>query len=129
MEPQVVLSEFLEAWIKKDWDKVFSHCQKTWKEGKTAKDIESKLSRKPRGFAFVSHTNLGNIRQEINVKLSFSDGEVTINRAILICESAPFNPASYGDWGVNPVSILQVVEVISKPETKTKDESKKKGKV
>lgn len=126
MEPQAVLSRFLNAWIAGDWQKVFHHCQKTWAEGKTQKDIECKLSRKPSACEFISHTNLGNVKQEIKVKLAFSDGEVTVNRAILVCESAPFSPAAWGEWGVNPVSILQVVEVLSKPETKSKNEGKKK---
>jgi len=133
MEANRVLSAFVSAWINSEWNNVLFLCQKTWAQGKTANDVEDKLSRKPSACEIISHTNLGNVKQEIKVKLAFSDGEVTVNRAILVCESAPFCPAVYGDWGVNPVSILQVVEVLQKasekPQNKPKNESKKKSAV
>lgn len=121
---------FLQAWKDKDWDKMFELCQKTWTYTKTKEELQEHFESpdwKLKDFKIVGFTNVANTKQSYIVELSFADGRIERHTAITICEKAPYSPATYGDWGVNPVSVLRNFGTIkAKPQPKAKKSESKK---
>lgn len=123
-----ILKTFLNHWITGEWEDAFKGCQKTWADKKSCDDLQSLLPNDLQSFDIISFTNLGNVRYEIKVKLTFASGNSSIRVANMICETGPYQPAPYGQWGVNPVSILRSLEEKA-PDTPAKNKrngSKKK---
>jgi len=91
------------------FDKAFSFVQKTWAEEKSSKDLEKLFKDyKLKDFALLSSTNVSNVKTEALVALDFGKKK---HQAIanVICESWPFKTDAFGDWGVNPDSLLKAV--------------------
>ena len=120
---------FLEAWKKKDYKKMFSLCQLTWLEGKTEKDLETLLAgKKLRDFALISTTTLNSVCRKFFYELLIDDGTAIRSLISVICEEKPYQTATFGTWGVNPVSAVNAAEVLEKPEfTSMKKPSAKKS--
>lgn len=127
MDSKKVLTVFLEAWAAKDWNLMYINCQKTWCEGHKVSGLKSLFSSKDvpgarelKEFQIISFTNSGNVRADYVIECVYGDGSIKTHSAIIICESAPYSPATYGDWGVNPISIIRVVDEIKAPVKKGK---------
>ena len=120
---------FLEAWKKKDYKKMFSLCQLTWSEGKTEKDLEILLAgRKLNDYALISTTTLSSVCRKFFYELLFEGGTVIRSLVSVICEEKPYQTATFGIWGVNPVSAVNAAETLEKPEfTSVKKPSVKKS--
>ena len=114
--PEDVLSKFIDAWTRCDWDEMATWCQLSWV---TAIDDPTEALRglfqyKPLeievehveefdGLVYVAR---------LKIKASIARG-VTQDRVIearLLCESAPLNPSRDGLWGVNPLSLYNKVD-------------------
>jgi hypothetical protein len=73
---------------------------------------------KLKSFKKISSTTITSFRRTFSYQLSFANGQVIQVSINVICETAPYTPASHGTWGVNPHSALNVVQVIRKPDIK-----------
>jgi hypothetical protein len=101
---------FFQSWKDRKWDKMFEVCQKTWGYTKTEEDLEEQFSTpewKIKDYKITGFTNVSNVKRSYTIELTFADGRIERHAAILICEKAPYSPAAFGDWGVNPVSVLR----------------------
>ena len=124
MESLETLKAFLSAWILQDWQIMWEQCQLSWSHRHTLEDLKKNFGVIPGKYEIVATTANSSVRQEAEFTLSFPDGSVTAHRAVLVCESEAYNPVPFGSWGVNPVSVLQVLETL-----KEKDNAgQKKGK-
>ena len=111
---QEVLNAFMKAWKEENYDKMFEYCQKTWKEGRDLKTIELLFSFiKLKNFRALSTSTTSSVARRFTVELTFDDGDKIVSVINLICETAPYKTATYGEWGVNPVSVIKVVKEIS----------------
>lgn len=126
---QQAVNSFFQAWKDQNWEKMFEVCQKTWAYTKTKEDLQEHFSSpdwKIKGFNITGFTNVSNSKRSYVVEITFVDGRVERHSAIVICESSPYTPAPYGDWGVNPVSVLKNFGTIKgKPKKKADAKSKK----
>ncbi|MDA3918739.1 MAG: hypothetical protein PF690_17455 [Deltaproteobacteria bacterium] len=124
------VNKFFQSWKDQKWEEMFEVCQKTWGYTKTKEDLKEHFESpdwKLKDFNVAGFTNVSNVKRSFIVELSFADGRIERHTAIVICESAPYTPAAYGDWGVNPISVLKNFGTIkSRPKPKQKaNESKK----
>lgn len=126
-----VLVIFLEAWQAEDFELMFSNSQLTWKEDKKVEDLKAIFDPEAIGlkdFKIVSSTYVSPSAMKYAVDLHMASGDKVLSQVNVICEEAPFKPRAWGDWGVNPVSVMNVVQKIPKkkaPAKKPAGKSKK----
>lgn len=127
MKQKNVLFDFLSAWKKGDLKTALGLTQKTWSHTgpedsetkqpipRTEKDLENTLlGKKLTGFAIVSFTNVSNVKAQFGVSLEF--GKEKVDSVVnLICEEWPYKPSPFGDWGVNPASIMNSYNPVDEP--------------
>jgi len=127
MKQKNVLFDFLSAWKKGDLKTALGLTQKTWSHTgpedpetkqpipRTEKDLEiALLGKKLTGFGIVSFTNVSNVKAQFGVTLEF--GKEKVDSVVnLICEEWPFKPSPFGDWGVNPASIMNSYKPVDEP--------------
>lgn len=101
---QKTLSEYVSAWKNKNWNKMASLTQLSWRNG--TDDPEQMLSgaydfMTIKGFEIQNVTTKGSAMKEISYSLAYGifDGEVKTEnyKANVIFEQ--------GSWGVNPISV------------------------
>ena len=114
--PEDVLSKFIDAWTRCDWEEMATWCQLSWV---TAIDDPTEALRglfqyKPLeievehveefdGLVYVAR---------LKIKASIARG-VTQDRVVearLLCEDGPLKPSRDGLWGVNPLSLYNKVD-------------------
>ena len=128
MQHNDVLQAFLQAWLNKDYDQMFEFAQKTWKEGKTEKDVEYLFGPNPlKDFNVFSSTFVSDSAMKYNVDLAMENGTRLMSVVNVICEEAPSMPRRWGTWGVNPASVQNIVSKIS-PKEEKKEAPTKGGK-
>ena len=114
--PEDVLSKFIDAWTRCDWDEMATWCQLSWvtaiddptealKGLFQYKPLEIEVERVDEydGLVYVAR---------MKIKASIARG-VTQDRVVearLLCESAPLQPSREGLWGVNPLSLYNKVD-------------------
>jgi len=107
----------MEAWKKKDYKKMFSLCQLTWKEGKSVKDLENLLTgRVLTGYALISTSTLNSVSRKFHYELLYDNGTVIRVMANVICEKEPYKTATHGVWGVSPLSATKAIATLDAPE-------------
>jgi len=127
MEHNDALQAFLKAWQNEDFKKMFRFSQKTWKEGKSEKHIEALFSpNKMKGFNVFSYAYVSGVAMKYNVDITLANGTRIMSVINVICEIAPGKPAPYGEWGVNPASVQNIVSKVSPKEGKAAPASNKK---
>jgi len=113
---QETLEAYLASWKAGDFESMFELCQLTWKEGKNVIGLKNLAGRNiPSDYKIISSTTVSSVLRCFAVELYFTNGGAISAVVNVICESAPYKTAPYGTWGVNPVSALRPVVVISKP--------------
>jgi len=122
MDKKDVLIAFLQAWKNQDYEQMYQFSQLTWKEGKTEENIEALFSTaKVKDFNIFSSTYVSSAAQKYAVDLTLESGDRLMCGAVMvICEAAPNKTAAWGEWGVNPASVLNISQKIpaKKPATK-----------
>ncbi len=127
METQKILEAYLEAWKNKDYEKMFELCQLTWKEGKKEVGLKNFLGiNYLADYKIISSTIQNSVKRLFAVELYFTSGYALSSVVNVICEAAPYKPATYGTWGVNPVSALKPVVIINKGKVPQKKPASKK---
>lgn len=124
---QEILNTFMQAWIVEDYEKMFEHCQKTWKEGRKAEDLQILFSfLRLKDCRIISTTTTTSVARKFTTELTFDNGDKVVSGINVICETAPYKTATFGEWGVNPVSVMNVVQQMAgnKPEPEMKEEVK-----
>lgn len=117
MENQETVQAYLEAWKKGDFKKMFSLCQLTWKEGKIEQNLKDLLTGKNlKDYELISSTTISSVCRKFYFELLFADGTAIRSLINVICEEKPYKTATFGTWGVNPLSANLAVEVLEKPE-------------
>lgn len=124
------VNSFFQAWKDRDYQKMFDVCQKTWAYTKTVEDLKEHFDSddwRIKEFNVTGFSNVSNVKRSYLIEITFTDGRIERHSAIVMCESSAYNSAAYGDWGVNPVSVLKNFGTIkAKPQPKkVKSESKK----
>ena len=128
MEAKDTLTAFLEAAVRQDWKSCLKFSQKTWAEGKTTKDIQIHFDDTLKSFRILSYTNNSSVVNQLKVELTFTDGSISTYQVNVLCETGPYKPAPYGEWGVNPVSFRILERVRPSNDKKHNYVSKKKRK-
>jgi len=124
------ITSFMEAWKQRNWPEMFEHCQLTWKEGHTSGELGKVFGNETyhlTGYEIKGHSNLSSVRQTVLMDLTFSDGRVCHHAANLLCEARPYKTATYGTWGVNPISVLRNLGTVVQPKPKKNEGQKKTG--
>lgn len=122
------VNDFFQSWKDQNWEEMYNNCQITWKDAKKQSELEKHFDLpewKLKDFKVTGFTNFSNTKKTFMVELSFADGRVENHMAIVFCEAAPYNPAAYGTWGVNPVSVVRNFGTIKTKPKKVKHEGKK----
>jgi hypothetical protein len=109
-DPSYTLKCFCEAYLNDDYETMYKLTQKSYCDKKTILDLKSivllALSKnsdnKATEFTILDKRKLGDAAVEIMFTF---DGR--LKRAMLICETAPYQPSIEGEWGVNPISLLR----------------------
>jgi len=127
-----VLKAFLQGWIDKDYDKMFEHSQLTWKQGRDVKQLQTLFSFvQLKSFKVISTGTLSSVARRFATELTLDEGTKVVSVINVICEAEPYKPRTYGTWGVNPISVQNVVQKpVKKPAPKTtakKKSTKKKN--
>ena len=119
-----VLNAFLEGWRDEDYQKMFDNAQITWKDKKTVKNIEALFSFvRLKAFKGISSSTLNSVKRTFVTELTLEGGDKVISAINVICEAAPYEPRTYGTWGVNPLSVMNITQQM--PMEKKKDPVKK----
>ena len=115
---QEVLTAFMEAWKAGDYEKMFEHSQLSWKEKKSEKHIKTLFSDiSLEDWKVTSSTTTSSVARRFLVEVSLDIGGLkdrVVVVANVICEAAPYKTATYGTWGVNPLSVTNVVQRIER---------------
>lgn len=126
---QEILTSFLGAWKDEDYETMFNLSQKTWQQGRKVDNIKVLFQDvKLKDFNIFSYTYVSSAAMRFNVDLVLEGGKA-LSIINVICEEAPYKPKAWGDWGVNPISVQNVVQKIpdKKPAPKKKTTSKVKS--
>lgn len=84
--------------------------QTTWAYTKTKEDLKDQFGAPDwtiKDFKVDGFANTSNTRKAFTIELTFKDGRIERHTALAFCESAPYTPAPFGTWGINPVSVLK----------------------
>ena len=112
--PEKVVTDFMKAWRKKDFEKMKRYCQKTWIEESKISLSEMLKSFELRSWKILKTVGVGETCRDVNLNLTLERNGKWIKMSALckvtartICEVAPYEPDLSGEWGVNPVSLLR----------------------
>jgi len=108
------LERFLKYWRKGNYRKMYKLCQKTWQHNHGVAELKNLFD----GLRLDSYKNLhesgsASCLKKVELELKIN-GVNKYHRANVICEKKAFKPSTEGEWGVNPISILNGKEI--KPE-------------
>jgi len=124
---QEVLEAYLKAWKDKDFDKMFELCQLTWKDGKKVIGLKNFIGINDLAdYKIISSTTKSSVLRVFAVELYFTNGSAFAAVVNVICEDAPYKTATFGTWGVNPVSALKPVVIINRGKVPAKKAPAKK---
>ena len=114
--PEDVLSKFIDAWTRCDWEEMANNCQLSWV---TAIDDPTEALRglfqyKPLKIEVESVKEYDGLvyvaRMKITASIARGVTQERVVEARLLCESAPLQPSRDGLWGVNPLSLYNKVK-------------------
>lgn len=126
MDHKETLNAFMQAWINEDYEQMHQFSQKTWKANNSEDAIKALfLDAKLKKFNIFSTTFVSNAAMKCNVDITLKSGDRLMSVVMVICEEKPYQARAYGEWGVNPASVQNIISKIT-PEPK---ESWKKPKV
>lgn len=99
------LERFLKYWKKRNYQRMYRLCQKTWVSNHTKGELINLFTGvKLDEYKIVSTLDEGAINKvTLKLKVNGSYKTKTVN---VICEKKAFKPTIEGAWGVNPISIL-----------------------
>lgn len=99
-----VARQFLAAYKKGDYEKMYQCCTHTWKNNNDIEKLKQVLPYSPVGYKTFSAKQISSVVFDILIELQAKDGSI---KALLrtICETGPYKPNIEGDYGVNPISI------------------------
>jgi hypothetical protein len=84
-----------------------------------------------KSFKVVSTGTISSVARRFTTELTLDEGTKVVSVINVICEAEPYKPRTYGTWGVNPISVQNVVQKpVKKPAPKTtakKKSTKKKN--
>ena len=102
------IKEFLRAWQKQNYSKMYDLCQITWKSKHNRSKLKSMLHKRIVGFEIQSidvNPNVPTVA-DISVKVKIS-GKVKHLTIRMIQEVGVRMSSVKGTWGVNPISALK----------------------
>ena len=110
-EMEKVVTEFMDAWSNNDWYEMLIRTQKTW-QSKSSSD--AKMIFDLFGGQKIESYEIGMGRE---ISSMCYDIIVTINKekrtvARVIKERSPYTPSVEGEWGINPISMLNPLPFI-----------------
>jgi hypothetical protein len=128
--PANVLREFMEAWLYQNYDQMYTLVNKAWGSNHSRDFLWDMYS----GIIIDDYAITEEpprperpmVTAEVKIKLNgIWLKPANIN---LVCETAPYRPGLHGEWGVNPVSTLKLIQrsPTRKERRKAKREQKKK---
>ena len=112
MNSKETLKAFLEAWKIKDFQKMYSLCQKTWCVNHTQKDLEIILQKnhiRLKGYKSIVIKEHSEVLQDVSVFLKYGGkfNKITVR---IIKELEPYRTGEEGEFGINPISILKFLD-------------------
>lgn len=106
-ETEKALTDFLNAVIKKDYKSAFDLCTKTWQSNNSIGKLKNLYSDiKITSFKILSTTHVSNSAMKHGLELVVNGKGALKSTANIVCEEWPYQPRPFGDWGVDPASVL-----------------------
>jgi len=106
-------AEFLTAWKDKDWDRMAEFTQITWRsnEENPAEMLNAVYGFKDLlGAEIIRKEEWGSdaaVKITATIYYRIAQVEKKTITAMVICETAPYEPNPEGKWGVNPISTMR----------------------
>ena len=108
------ISEFVDCWQHKNWNKIAKYCQKTWLKNNPDYKIwfEAYFGiRKIVDAKIISKIVHSEIFVEYFVELNSiiqNESRKEIVQVNMIKEESPYKPSTLGEWGINPISCMRI---------------------
>ena len=108
-----VLAEYVLAWKNQDWGNMVNYTQKTWvsKQSDPAGILQAQYDFKSlKGFHDVKVVSGNNVSKDISFIVEYEMQTNKISKkqitARVIKEDGSYSPSESGQWGVNPISMM-----------------------
>ena len=118
--PERAMAEYLLAWQNEDWETMASWTQATWREGADNPPIDLMhwVGFKKLLGAEINPTQpieASEVSTQLSVTLYYALNPTWIKKVsvqpFLVREDEAYSPSILGDWGVNPISMLDETEL------------------
>ena len=96
---------FMEAWKKGDHKAMLEACNHTYRVANTFQNVRAALPGSIKSYEITGVEQVSEVMYDVQVKVTVSGRRKQPVSARVICETAPFKPSTYGNFGVNPLSI------------------------
>lgn len=107
------LAEYVLSWKNQDWARMVNYTQKTWvnKQGDSAGILQAQYDFKIlKGFHDVKVVSGNNVSKDITFIVEYEKSTNVISKkqitARVIKEDGSYSPSEDGQWGVNPISMM-----------------------
>lgn len=104
-----ILEKYLEAWIERDPEKMYKHCQTTWQSNHMKNELRDLFRNiNLEDYSIIITSGIQEIMlRKFEVHAKINERNCSFN-VVLVCETAAYTPYKDGRWGVNPISILRI---------------------
>lgn len=108
MDLDTAIKGFFKGLEKGDINKMFKHCQLTWKSLHTKNDLKL-FDYGVKDFSILDSRKVSSCCVDVDLLLKTDEKEYKVT-ARCLCERAAYRPHEKGRWGVNPISVLKYME-------------------
>ena len=129
--PSTVLHEFMEAWLYQNYDQMYRLVNKAWGSNHNPGFLWDIYSGIIIGDYEITEEPPRPERPMVTaeVKIQLNGQWLKPAKINLVCETEPYKPSLNGEWGVNPVSTLKLIQrLLTRAERRKKERELKKKK-
>ena len=121
MNHKDTITAFMQAWLNEDYEQMYQFSQKTWKANNTEGVIKALFQdAKLKKYNIFSSTFVSNAAMKYNVDITLQSDDHLMSVVMVLCEDEAYKPRAYGEWGVNPLSVQNIISKIA-PKKKVAD--------
>ena len=101
----LVIEEFLKSWLKGDYTNMYELTNKTWSSKHTKKQLKKLIPNRIKSYKIEAIDEFSECIYDVKITLRISGNTKKVN-ARMLCEIDAFKPSIEGEFGVNPISII-----------------------